>query len=130
MDRYLKEKQISPDTIWHSPLLRAKETAEIIASDFATNAQEEADLGLSFDEQKLLKKLPLPHENRCLFLVGHGPSLHRFIAYILGKQVLNTLAQNSSATVIDFPDRIAPGSAIFKAYYSPDEIVFDKQFYS
>jgi phosphohistidine phosphatase len=77
----LRKLGVSGDLIWHSPLVRAAETAEIIRTDLAVPQMEEKR-GLAFvsDAEDLflsLAKLP-PDMN--LFVVGHQPQLGDWVA--------------------------------------------------
>ena len=77
----LKRIGVNGDLIWHSPLVRAVETAEIIGSQLSISRMEE-QRGLAFISQAedlflSIAKLP-PDLN--LFIVGHQPQLGDWVA--------------------------------------------------
>ena len=120
MNLILKEQGVQPDCIWHSPLLRAKETAKIIAKDFQAPLQEENALGSFFDEHDFIEKFPDPSKNALIFLVGHGPPLQKLFSYLVQNHEPSPIIQNSAVLILEFPDSITPGSAIFLGYLSPN----------
>jgi len=76
------------DKIYHSPLLRAVQTAEIMAEELeCTEMTEETKLALPGAKPKaLLNFIGLfPSLNR-LMIVGHEPSLSIMASYLLGSE--------------------------------------------
>jgi phosphohistidine phosphatase SixA len=128
MDQYLKERLVVPDQIWHSPFIRAKETAEIIGRDFSVSVSEELALGDFFDEEELLEKLARANKqpnlgpNPCIFLVGHGPQLMRLATHAAGMQCYPETPSSSSALLIEFKEKISPGSGNFVSYYTVNDL--------
>lgn len=123
MNRYIKQRLITPDLIWHSPFKRAVETAEIIGQDFGITPEEELALGEFFDEDELLQKLPSPDKNLCIVMVGHGPQLMRLATYFTGFQCYPTSPSASSALVLDFPEKIGQGLADFIYYFTTEDLI-------
>ncbi|VVM06427.1 2,3-bisphosphoglycerate-dependent phosphoglycerate mutase [Methylacidimicrobium cyclopophantes] len=77
---------VRPDFLWSSPLIRARQTAEIAAEtlsgSFSVEIQKELENGRSTSELLGLLK-PLPTDST-LLLVGHMPSLAEHLAALLG----------------------------------------------
>lgn len=123
MSQYLKGRAIVPSLIYASPLVRARETAEIISSHFDNVPIISLDaLGYDFDSKIILSLLPDPIENKTIYLVGHNPTLGEFVNQLVGEIVLPTGLSKSSAAVVDF--RAAPvfGAGVFTGYYTPDSV--------
>jgi len=93
----LKNLKVGGDLIWHSPLIRAVETAEIIRTELAVPEMEEKR-GLAFVSQSeelflALAKLP-PDLN--LFIVGHQPQLGDWVARLISGASAGDIALSKS----------------------------------
>jgi phosphohistidine phosphatase len=82
-------RRLSPglDVVLTSPLLRARETAEIVASrlGLADRVREEPRLGLDFDLPALAAILAgLKDDHRRILLVGHEPGFSTVIGELTG----------------------------------------------
>jgi phosphohistidine phosphatase len=79
-------RKIAPDldVLATSPLVRACQTAEIVAKVFSgPNVQEEADLSPGGAAKALLGWLRKQEVEACVALVGHEPGLSEFAGYLL-----------------------------------------------
>lgn len=123
MDSYLKEIGLIPNEIWHSPIKRATETAEIIAEDFQVPLKQETSLGEYFDEIDLVEKLAEIPDSTCLFLVSHGPQLMQLTTYLLGKSPFKTQLPNSGVAVIEFRKKPKEGQGIFLKNVLPEMVM-------
>jgi len=74
---HLDQKNTSPDVVYTSPLKRAVESAEMIASHFSASLLVEEALGDYFDPNVLIQILQEAQEKTVCF-VGHAPSLPDF----------------------------------------------------
>jgi len=77
----LRKLGVSGDLIWHSPLVRAVETAEIIRTELAIPQMEEKR-GLAFigEAEDLFNSLGQLPPDLDLFIVGHQPQLGDWVA--------------------------------------------------
>ena len=119
MSSFLVDQGLNISRILHSPLLRAKETAEILSAAFHVKPEEENALSYDFDSDSLLKKIPDPKHNKTIILVGHMPSLMHFAHALVGKAFLPGEIARSGVVVLKFDDSIGYGKAHYIAYYSP-----------
>jgi phosphohistidine phosphatase len=80
----LRTLEVKGGLLWHSPLVRAKQTAEIILRNLDIKKAEEKD-GLAYeeDEEDLFQSLLSLPRDTDLFLVGHQPSLGEWIARLI-----------------------------------------------
>lgn len=116
----LKELGVSPKHILTSPLLRAIETAEIIAEELGgCPIVKESALGEDFNADELLKKIPGPSSEETLIFVGHAPTLAAFIHQLVGKAVLQGGLSKSAAVIVDFEEEPAFGSGLFIQHIPP-----------
>lgn len=108
---------ISIDRILTSPLLRAQQTAEVLAEIFEAPIADEPALGNDFNADTLLKQIPSSDTDQTICFVGHAPSLAEFVNTLVGKEVLDEGLSKSAAAVVVFFDEIAYGKAEFVHYY-------------
>ena len=71
----LKSKDLHPKIILSSPLLRAKQSAEILSEILDSPWQEEGALSPIFNSDKILSLIP---KDETVMIVGHVPTLEIF----------------------------------------------------
>ena len=81
----LKRLKVSIDEIWTSPLVRARQTAEVLAEGYALNTaiQEEAALEPGGEVATLVQRLCERPLSSRIALVGHEPYLGELATYLL-----------------------------------------------
>jgi phosphohistidine phosphatase len=80
----LENLGVKVDAVWYSPLVRARETAEILIEMFGVKKTEEkAGLADSDEEEDLFQELGKVHPNSELVLVGHQPMLGEWVSRLL-----------------------------------------------
>ncbi|MBV8425243.1 MAG: phosphohistidine phosphatase SixA [Candidatus Eremiobacteraeota bacterium] len=82
----MAELDLELDAIVTSPLVRARQTAEIVAKRLKLRKTlvEDGDLGLEFDVsrlQRIVEKFP---KANAIMLVGHDPTMSRTIGQLIG----------------------------------------------
>ncbi|MCG3198695.1 MAG: phosphohistidine phosphatase SixA [Candidatus Omnitrophica bacterium] len=80
----LRALGVECDEIWHSPLVRAKQTAEIVRREFGLRKMVEQD-GLAYlteAEHLFLSLADIPSDKN-LFLVGHQPQLGDWVVRLV-----------------------------------------------
>lgn len=115
--KQIKKDGYTIDQILTSPILRAKQTAEIMSDAFSVNIKEETALGYDFNSEYLLNQLS--SSSTSTILVGHAPSLAEFVNKLVGNIVLPMGLLKSGAAVITFPNTVAFGEGKFEKYYKP-----------
>lgn len=117
---FLKEQGVTPSIIYTSPLLRAKQTAEVIGDVYGDVPIEIVDwLGNAFNDQTALAEMPSPKDNKTIFFVGHAPTLSGFVNKLVGEEVVKAGLANSSAVIVDFRQNPDFGLGEFFGYYQP-----------
>ncbi len=111
----LKDFGVQPTEIWTSPVVRAVETAELIGNAFAITPQQEVALGEleMFDELEVTNHLATVADGSTIILVSHAPQIVRLTSYWLGGRAYSSSPPTSSATLIEFPNSVAPGKGQF-----------------
>lgn len=117
--RRLKEEIENVETIFSSPLLRALETAEILAEEFSKDVFVLEALGDFFDANELMSHIYQAKEGSTLLFIGHAPTLAHFAYQLLGQNYLKEGFQKSAALIVEFPEEMAFGKANFIRYLEP-----------
>jgi phosphohistidine phosphatase len=111
--RFLARAGLKPDLVLTSPLLRARQTAEIVARRLGAmkRLREEPRLDPDFDVERLAGILAEADDDcRQLMLVGHEPSFSAVIAGITGGSLV--VCKKGSLARVDLPARRKPAGAL------------------
>jgi phosphohistidine phosphatase len=115
----LKERGYIPTQILSSPLLRALQTAEVVADAFDLSVDVELGLGPDFDREQLLATIASMDDGGVLYLVGHAPTLADFVTELVGEQVLPAGLGKSCAATAMFNEEVTWGTAQFLELITP-----------
>lgn len=116
MTRLIEEKGYVPTRIFSSPILRAKQTAEIIADRFSLEVEEIDALGYALDAA-YLSNLTKNEDNQTLVFVGHAPSLGEYVNQLVGKRVLPEGLCKSGTAVVKYDPKTQKNT--FVEYLKP-----------
>lgn len=101
---YLEMKGWLPERILTSPLLRARQTAQIIANKNSHVVIDPVEaLGEYFDSEEIIQALDR-HNLQCQAVIGHAPTLGYLIAKLIGRPTTLISVEKSSLAVINFSD--------------------------
>jgi phosphohistidine phosphatase len=92
-----KHPQVS--AIFHSGILRAKQTAEILAKHLGTTVRVEPSGGLLPDDDPSIAKGELEAAERSIMLVGHLPHMNRLAALLVNGDANRQVVEFGPATV-------------------------------
>jgi phosphohistidine phosphatase len=81
--RLARERQVGVSVIYHSGILRAEETAEILAQQLMPPAGVKAISGLLPDDDPVAGKVELEAAADPVMLVGHLPYMNRLVALLV-----------------------------------------------
>lgn len=105
----LRKHYVRPDLIITSPLTRAVQTAELLATQVGARAELRADSCLSAEAsiEQVLELIRNTTKTDALMLVGHEPLLGQVAAELLGRQQIAGLAKGSclALELRDKPDK-------------------------
>jgi phosphohistidine phosphatase len=120
---FLEARKIIPDLILSSPVLRAKETAEIV-----TNKLAGADLSMvpwlacGMFPETALHELAAYQQFESVMLVGHEPDFSSLIATLIGLESSATInVSKASLTAIDLT-RFTPRSGVLR-FFLPVKLI-------
>lgn len=102
----IEDLDLALDCIVTSPLVRAKQTAQIVAARVGSNVVEDPRLANGFDVERLGEILCAHPDAESIMLVGHEPSM----SATLGRAIGNAQVELKKAALagIDFGDGSTP----------------------
>lgn len=109
LTRWLLQREEVPELILHSPLVRARQTAEVVAGELGNGAVvlEERLLAPGVDTSSLLRRLVDSGSTR-IVCVGHQPDMSRCLSEMIGGG--NCMYSPGTIAGIEFGHRVAPGA--------------------
>ena len=93
--RLAKKRNVKVAAIYHSGILRAQETAEILARHLSPAGGVATRSGLLPEDDPAILKAELDLEDRWIMIVGHLPYLNRCVGLLV--------AADPNRVVVDFP---------------------------
>ena len=94
------KRGIQPDKIFHSGLLRAQQTAEILSESLGPVKGVRESVGLRPDDDPVIAKAELESSTVSLMLVGHLPHISRLASFLVAGNSDQELVQFAPATVL------------------------------
>jgi len=120
--RGLKALGLKPGRILSSPLIRARQTAEILRDAVAPDLELEIEPHLepSGDFEATAKALR-PFAEETVAVVGHEPHVSGFTAYLLagGHSHASLLFKKGAAALVQFPGQVQPGAGTLEWLMQP-----------
>lgn len=116
---WLREHTQSPTLIWHSPVRRAKETAQAVASALGPNVslQVQPLLAPGMQLAPLLAALANVADSPVL-CVGHQPDIGAAIQGAIGGG--RFAVAPGTIALLQFSTMIAPGGAVLRGFVDPE----------
>ena len=94
------KRGIQPGQIFHSGLLRAQQTAEILSESLSPVKGVRESVGLRPDDDPVIAKAELESSTVSLMLVGHLPHISRLASFLVAGNADQELVQFAPATVL------------------------------
>ena len=111
------------DVLVSSPLVRAVETAEIVAEAFGVKTNERAELVPSRRPAGLVEWLRRQPNDATVAIVGHEPHLGLCASWLLtGLDESHVEFKKGGVCRIDFPDKVAPGHGVLRWHLAPGHL--------
>ena len=98
--RAAAERSIQPSKIFHSGLLRAQQTAEILSESLGPVAGVRELVGLRPDDDPLIAKAELESSTMALMLVGHLPHMSRLASCLVAGDPERGVVEFAPATMV------------------------------
>ena len=100
LGRAAAQRGIQPSQIFHSGLLRAQQTAEILSENLGPVEGVRELAGLRPDDDPVIAKAELESSTVSLMLVGHLPHISRLASFLVAGNAEQALVQFAPATVL------------------------------
>ena len=111
------------DLLASSPLVRALQTAEIVAAQYQARVVTLDSLAPDRDSEEVVQWLRERRSIPTIALVGHEPHLSTLVGYLLaGKQVSFLDLKKGGACLLDLGETPTPGHGILKWLLRPREL--------
>lgn len=94
--QFLKAQDLIPDLVLASPVLRAKETAELLAEEGCPKPVTESWLACGMRPETALRELAAYRELAAVALVGHEPDFSSLVEHLLGASAGSILVKKTS----------------------------------
>ena len=94
------KRGIQPGQIFHSGLLRAQQTAEILSESLGPVEGVRESVGLRPDDDPVIAKAELELSTVSLMLVGHLPHISRLASFLVAGNAEEELVQFAPATML------------------------------
>jgi phosphohistidine phosphatase len=119
LGRFMCEHDIRPDVIVSSPLVRAVQTAEIVAAELGMTVRRDPRLASGFSQRELWALLDELGAREPL-LVGHEPDLSSLLSYLIDAAL--PMKKGALATV-DLETRLGDGEGVLRWLLPPELLV-------
>jgi phosphohistidine phosphatase len=119
LGRFMCEHDIRPDVIVSSPLVRAVQTAEIVAAELGMTVRRDPRLASGFSQRELWALLDELGAREPL-LVGHEPDLSSLLSYLIDAAL--PMKKGARATV-DLETRLGDGEGVLRWLLPPELLV-------
>lgn len=100
LGRAAAQRGIRPSQIFHSGLLRARQTAEILSQSLGPVEGVRELVGLRPEDDPVIAKAELESSTVSLMLVGHLPHISRLASFLVAGNAEQELVQFAPATVL------------------------------
>ncbi len=104
------------DLVLCSTLLRARQTAALLAPALGAPVTEEALLGPGCSLDDLQEALAVHGDPPRVMIVGHQPAMGHLVHVLTGRRV----AMRPGAAAVVEAERLRPGAGVLLAHYDPD----------
>lgn len=94
--KFLKKQELIPDIVLTSPVLRAKETAEILSEEGCPKPIVESWLACGMRPEIALHELKAYQEFSRVAIVGHEPDFSALVEHILGAEAYSIRVKKTS----------------------------------
>ena len=100
LGRAAAQRGIQPRQIFHSGLLRAQQTAEILSESLGPVEGVRELVGLRPDDDPVIVKAELETSTISLMLVGHLPHISRLASFLVAGDADRSVAEFAPATLL------------------------------
>jgi len=116
---------IAPDIIWHSPLVRARETAEVVAKELELkNRLTETPLLRCGCGIKEIKELVDSHKDiESAMFVGHEPDFSSIVGGLIARSGAVVEMKKGGIALVETDNHLSPGGGVLMWLLTPKVII-------
>jgi len=114
---FLERNGVRPDVIVSSPLVRAQQTAEIVAGQVGMSVRIDARLGFGFGRSELWALLDELGAREPM-LVGHDPDLSNLVSYLIDATGISM--RKGALATIDLGTQLSDGDGVLRWLVPPE----------
>lgn len=107
------------ERIFSSPLMRAKQTAEILAASLKKTVEEMKELAPGYSPAQVCEKLMTWKKGGNIMLVGHEPNCSELAAYLLEGSSGISIEFKKGAICLIEAESPRPGSGMLRYHFPP-----------
>ena len=98
--RLAAAKNVAPSAVFHSGILRAKQTAEILSAGLAATIHAQQMTGLRPDDDPAIAAAELEAARDSIMLVGHLPHMNRLVSLLVSGNFNRDVVDFSPASMV------------------------------
>jgi phosphohistidine phosphatase len=119
---FLDEHGVRPDVIVTSPLVRAQQTAELVAATLGMSVKKDQRLGSGFSKRELWALLDETGAREPMF-VGHDPDFSTLLSYLVDAAGMSM--RKGTLASIDLHTKLGDGEGELRWLVPPDLLTTD-----
>jgi phosphohistidine phosphatase len=100
LGRLAATKDVRPSAIFHSGILRAKQTAEILGAQLVADIRVQSITGLKPDDDPAIAAAELETAQDSIMLVGHLPHMNRLAALLISRNLSREVVNFRPASMV------------------------------
>lgn len=117
--RGLKKMEIATDRIFASPLVRARQTAEIMGSELKTRVEEMKELAPGHAPQEVCGALKKSTHGGAVMVVGHEPNCSELVSHLLDAPSAVSVDFKKGAVCLVETETLEMGSGVLIWHFPP-----------
>jgi len=114
--------ELGVSRVFASPLVRAQQTAEILAAPLKLKVEEMPELAPGHSPSEVLRALQEHRSVKGVMLVGHQPNCSDLTSYLLGGNSIVNVEFKKGAICVIYSENLSAGDGILLAHYPPSAL--------
>jgi phosphohistidine phosphatase len=110
------------NSIFASPLVRAWQTAEILASPLKLDVEEMLELAPGYSAGQVLQRLKRTTDLQSVMLVGHQPNCSELASHLLSNRGMVNVEFKKGAICLIQCESLTSGGGVLLAHYPPSAL--------
>ena len=108
--------------VFSSPLVRAWQTAEILASPLQLKVEEMPELAPGYPPSDVLRALKQLNGQKAVMLVGHQPNCSELASHLLSSQGMVNVEFKKGAICLIYSENLTAGGGVLLSHFPPSAL--------